>query len=40
MSDGIWEERRFRIEERWLWIEKHWRELLSRPKFKNRCSAK
>jgi len=31
MSEPIWEKCRFRIEVRRLWIEKHGRELLSRP---------
>jgi hypothetical protein len=40
MSEWIWEKLRFRIGIKWLWIEKHGRELLSRPKLTKICSAK
>jgi hypothetical protein len=36
----MFHEWRFRIGIRWLWIEKHGKELLSRPKLAKSCSAK
>jgi hypothetical protein len=38
MSETLWENWRFRIGVRWLWIEKNRRELLSRAKRKDGCS--
>jgi hypothetical protein len=40
MSERIWEEWRFRTWVRWLWTEKHGRDLWSWPKLKKSCSAK
>jgi hypothetical protein len=40
MSERIWEKRRIRIAVKWLWIEKHGRELYSRLKPINNCSTK
>jgi len=40
MSEIICEECRFRIGVRWLWIEKHGRELLYRPVLIRSCGAK
>ena len=40
MSERIWEKWKFRIGVRGVWIEKHGRELLGRPKLIKGCSAK
>ena len=39
-QSGVWEKLKFRIGIRWLWLEKHGTELLSRPKLKQSSSAK
>jgi len=39
-SEGTWEKLRFRIGVRWLWIEKHGRDLLSRSEPITRSNAK